>query len=85
MRVTKAFSTMIRLAVQNPGWAFANLLAIALSKSGLKFAALYIGLVLVFGLTVGPMLLEAGFQQGTWTWSVFDIAFMVFMALLSWQ
>ncbi|RVG82183.1 type IV secretory system conjugative DNA transfer family protein [Sinorhizobium meliloti] len=82
MRVTKAFSTMIRLAVQNPGWAFANLLAIALSKSGLKFAALYIGLVLVVGLTAGPMLLEAGFQEGTWTWSVFDIAFMAFMALL---
>ncbi|MDX0518810.1 TraM recognition domain-containing protein [Sinorhizobium medicae] len=82
MRVTKAFSTMIRLAVQNPGWAFANLLAIALSKSGLKFAALYIGLVLFVGLTVGPMLLEAGFQEGTWTWSLFDVAFMVFMALL---
>ncbi|WP_058324897.1 type IV secretory system conjugative DNA transfer family protein [Sinorhizobium sp. GL28] len=82
MRVTKAFSTMTRLAVQNPGWAFANLLAIALSKSGLKFAATYMGLVIVAGVTAGPMLMEAGFQEGTWAWGVFNIAFMIFMALL---
>ncbi|KSV84374.1 conjugal transfer protein TraG [Sinorhizobium sp. GL28] len=73
---------MTRLAVQNPGWAFANLLAIALSKSGLKFAATYMGLVIVAGVTAGPMLMEAGFQEGTWAWGVFNIAFMIFMALL---
>ncbi|MEY9101421.1 type IV secretion system protein VirD4 [Sinorhizobium fredii] len=82
MRVTKAFLTMTRLAVQNPGWAFANLLAIVLSKSGLKFAAIYMGLVIVAGVTAGPMLMEAGFQEGTWAWGVFNIAFMIFMALL---
>ncbi|MEY9199429.1 type IV secretion system protein VirD4 [Sinorhizobium fredii] len=82
MRVPKAFSTMTRLAVQNPGWAFANLLAIVLSKSGLQFAAIYIGLVIVAGVTAGPMLMEAGFEEGTWAWVVFNIAFMIFMALL---
>ncbi|WP_037426437.1 type IV secretory system conjugative DNA transfer family protein [Sinorhizobium sp. CCBAU 05631] len=82
MRVARAFSTMTRLAVQNPGWALANLLALALSKRGLKFVALYIGLVLLAGFTAGPMLMEAGFQEGTWAWAIFNIAFMVFMALL---
>lgn len=82
MRVTEAFSTMFRLAVQNPSWAFANLLAVALNKSGLQFAAIYMGLVIVAGVTAGPMFLEAGFQEGTWVWGVFNIAFMIFMALL---
>lgn len=82
MRVTEAFSTMFRLAVQNPSWAFANLLAVALNKSGLQFAAIYMGLVIVAGVTAGPMFLEAGFQEGPWVWGVFNIAFMIFMALL---
>lgn len=73
---------MTRLAVQNPGWALANLLALALSKKGLKFVALYIGLVLLAGFTAGPMLMEAGFHEGTWAWAVLNIAFIIFMALL---
>lgn len=51
-------------------------------KSGLKFVALYIGLVPLADFTVGPMSMEAGFQEGTWAWAVFNIAFTIFMALL---
>ncbi|MBA9031756.1 type IV secretory system conjugative DNA transfer family protein [Rhizobium leguminosarum] len=82
MRITKAFSVMFGRAVRNPIWAISALLLSVLSRNGLGFIILYVGIVLVTGIVAGPMLTEAGFQTGTWGWAVFNIAFLAAMVLL---
>ncbi|MGV1768402.1 type IV secretory system conjugative DNA transfer family protein [Rhizobium rhizogenes] len=82
MRITRAFSTMFGRAVRNPIWAISALLLSVLSKNGLGFIVLYVGIVLVTGIVASPMLIEAGFPTGTWGWAVFNIAFLFAMVLL---
>jgi len=82
MRVVSAFSTMFRTAAKNPGWAVGAFLFHALSKGGLRFAVLYIAIILVAGIWGSSSMAEAGFAQGTWGWAAFNIGFLVFMVIL---
>lgn len=82
MRITRAFLVMFGRAVRNPIWAISALLLSVLSRNGLGFIILYVSIVLVTGIVAGPMLVEAGFQTGTWGWAAFNIVFLAAMVLL---
>lgn len=81
MRFFRAYSTMVRLAFANPGWAISAALAKAFTPTGLKVLLAYLGVVIIGGFWLSLKARELGFEPQTLSWSILNIFFTLSIPL----
>ncbi|MBB6182356.1 type IV secretory system conjugative DNA transfer family protein [Pseudorhizobium flavum] len=81
MRFFRAYSTMMRLAFANPGWAISAALAKAFTPTGLKVLLAYLGVVIIGGFWLSLKARELGFEPQTLSWSILNIFFTLSIPL----